>query len=426
MKAVTLDGYSYRPDSQPVDKNIPEADALPEALRQNETAQVYYKLPMYKALDKWLPAYIRQRLRPYRFSEGIVDVCFCICDHFEPFHDARRDEALARVDRWLEEYPRLVGEFRDADGRPPQHTFFYPIEQMDEEILEKLTKLTSAGYGEVEIHLHHDEDTAEALTTKLEEGKAELAHHGFLSHDPNGNLRYGFIHGDWALDNSHPSGRHCGVRNELSVLCDTGCYADFTMPSVPSSTQTRTINSLYYATPSMKPKSHDTGEHMQVWENAPARPAWTQGKRQRLVLVQGPLGLDWRRRKLGLLPRIERGDLTGINPPTANRLRIWLDAGIHVHGQPQWLFVKLYTHGGLPQNMTTLLGQTMSDFHRHLTTEYNDGTQFRLHYVTARELVNIAHAAELKRTGNPNPFRDFFYSRERRADPAGHQRHAFD
>src|SRR5258707_498316 len=71
---------------------------------------------------------------------------------------------------------------------------------------------------------------------------------------------YAFIHGNWALDNSRPDGRWCGINNELDVLRETGCFADFTLPSAPSPCQTSTINRIYYAVDDPKrPKSHDTG-----------------------------------------------------------------------------------------------------------------------------------------------------------------------
>ncbi len=84
---------------------------------------------------------------------------------------------------------------------------------------------------------------------------------GLLSrYRDTGELAYGFVHGNWALDNSHPEGRACGVNDELTILRETGCFADFTMPSAPSPTQTRKINSIYYAVDDPgKPKSHDWG-----------------------------------------------------------------------------------------------------------------------------------------------------------------------
>src|SRR6185295_20200238 len=89
----------------------------------------------------------------------------------------------ARVAPWLEHLPRIAEEFRDADGRPPQHTFFYPEEEYHPEHLDALANLCGRGLGEVEIHLHHDGDTADGLRDKLERFKSRLAGHGLLCRD---------------------------------------------------------------------------------------------------------------------------------------------------------------------------------------------------------------------------------------------------
>jgi hypothetical protein len=355
---------------------------------------------MIKALDLWLPAYLR---RPRRAAPpGVTDIMLAVCDHFEPLHDADKATALARIRRWQREFPPLIEKFRDADGIRPRHTFFYPVEQYDADIVAELAKLCQLCGGEVELHLHHDHDTAERLREKLERGKADLARHGLLARDGDGNVRYGFIHGNWALANSHPQGRSCGVTNELTVLAETGCYADFTMPSAPDPTQTRVINSLYYATDHGRAKSHDSGELVR----ANAKPKTPNPK---LLLVQGPLGLNWERRKFGLLPRIENGEVTGANPPGPERMRIWTRLGIQVEGQPNWIYIKLHTHGGIERDMATLLAEPMHQFFEHLTTTYNDGKKYRLHFVTAREMVNIIHAAEDGHTGNAGTFRNHRY-----------------
>ncbi len=365
---------------------------------------------MYKALDLWLPAYLRQCRPPA--AKGVTDFLLCVCDHFEPFHATDKAGALARLEHWQREFPRLIQPFEDADGTRPRHTFFYPIEQYDAEVMAALAELCRRCDGEVEIHLHHDRDTPEHLRETLERGKRELAGHGLLSCDAAGQVRYGFIHGNWALDNSHPQGRHCGVTNELSVLRETGCFGDFTMPSAPDPTQTRIINRLYYARGGDTPKSHDTGTPATV-KPAANRPPVTvhaaTGNREELLLVQGPLGLNWERRKLGFLPRIENGDLTGNNPPRLDRMRVWHRLGIHVAGRPEWVFIKLHTHGAIPENSGMLLGEPMRQFHQQLLAHYNDGRRFRLHYVSARELVNILHAAEEDHHGNPGQFRDYRY-----------------
>src|SRR5262249_49790535 len=187
----------------------------------------------------------------------------CIADHYEPkLGQPSRAVADGRVERWVADYPRLFGDFRDSDGRPPRHSFFFPQEEYEPHHLDALAGLCRAGFGEVEVHLHHDHDTAEGLREKLLSFKQILAErHGLLAQDrQTGALAYGFIHGNWALGNSRPDGRWCGVNNELDVLRETGCYADFTLPSAPSPTQTRKSNSIYYAqSDPHRPKSHDTG-----------------------------------------------------------------------------------------------------------------------------------------------------------------------
>lgn len=359
---------------------------------------------MYKALDLWLPTYLRQRR--HMNPAGATHILLAVCDHFEPTRGADKPTALERICRWKREFPPLIKPFHDVDQQSPRHTFFFPIERYDPDILTELTDLCHLCHGEVEVHLHHNHDTPAGLRVQLERGKENLARHGLLAQDAARNIRYGFIHGNWALNDSHPEGRHCGVPNELGILHETGCYADFTMPSAPDPTQTHIINSIYYASDGKGRKSHDTGTPARVVScdtSCPSRLA------SHLLLVQGPLGLNWERRKWGGVPRIENGDLSGSNPPTLDRIRIWIRLGIHVQGRPDWVFIKLHTHGCNPQNMATLLADPMRRFYDHLLGHYNDGKTFSVHFVTAREMVNIIHAAEDGCSGDPGKFRDYCY-----------------
>jgi hypothetical protein len=164
---------------------------------------------------RWLPAYLREirRRRLPRHDED-VHLLLCVADHYEPkMGGADRARALSRVETWLREYPRRFGGFRDSDGRPPRHTFFFPIEEYEPEYLDRLAELCRAGYGEVEVHLHHDRDSADNLRRRLAEFKELLARqHGLLArHRDTGGITYGFIHGNWALCNSRPDGRWCGA-----------------------------------------------------------------------------------------------------------------------------------------------------------------------------------------------------------------------
>ncbi len=368
---------------------------------------------MIKALDIWLPAW-KRRTETHEHILGVRHIMIAVCDHFEPFHGVGQSEAMRRVETWQREWPQLVQEFRDADGVGPRHTFFYPIEQYDAGVVSQLADLHRTTAAETEIHLHHENDTAENLRRTLEQAKERLAGHGLLSRDDAGALRFGFVHGNWALDNSHPQGRHCGVRNELAVLQESGCYADFTLPSAPHRTQTRTINQLYYARGTESPKSHDAGRRVR----AEREPRTVREKE--LLIVQGALALDWQRKKFGVLPRIENSDLTALNPPTAERMRLWLDCRISVESRPNWLFVKLHTHGAKPENTRMLLGEPMRAFFRSLAAWSARDESVRFHYVTARELVNILHAAESGHSGDPGQFRDYRYRPVTADHPASH------
>ncbi len=323
-----------------------------------------------------------------------MHVLLCVADHFEPLWGNPGERvARERVTNWVDGYPQLMDSFRDSDGRPPRHSFFFPIDQYRADHVDALAKLCRRGFGEVEIHLHHDHDTAENLRHTLTTYASILAgKHGLLGRDKSGRLAYGFIHGNWALDNARPDGRWCGVDNELDILRETGCYADFTLPSAPSPTQTRMINSIYYAVDDpCRAKSHDHG----VRVGTSPRP------RDSLMLIQGPLLLDWRRRKL------ENGCLQASQPPSMARLDRWIDAQVTVPQRPDWVFVKLHTHGAPEANQRVLLGEPMVEFHRQLAERAKRDDRFAYHYVTAREMYNLARAAEAGYDGEIRDALDF-------------------
>jgi hypothetical protein len=360
-----------------------------------------------RGLHRWLLPYLltsqqRQMPRPGQS----VHLLLAICDHYEPLARDTMDLAKRRVNQWLEEYPRLYSRFRDTDGMHPQHSFFYPAEEYHPELLDVITRLCRHAdgnrYGEVEIHLHHDRDTADNLRKTLLDFKQTLAtRHGCLSRDKeSGEISYGFIHGNWALDNARSDGRMCGVNNELDVLRETGCYADFTLPSSPSETQTRKINSIYWAVDDPhRPKSHNTGFDLGT----------IQRPERALLMIQGPLLLNWKRRKFGMIPKVENSCLQKNQPPDADRLDLWLRARICLPMQPNWYFVKLHTHGAKEPNQDVLLGEPMVRFHELLQARAERDPLFKFHYVTAREMANLALAVVDGKSENVNLARSYRY-----------------
>jgi len=386
---------------------------------------------MYKAADKWLLPWFQSVLRRPRNTPHPVHILFAVCDHYEPLSPYGRQPhrvGVKRTNRWRSEYPRVVSSFRDADGRPPQHTFFFPEEEFAPDFMEPLCELCAAGFGEVEIHLHHDRDTAAGMREKILRFR-DLLHerYGLLGCDAAGRPRYGFIHGNWALCNPFPDGRHCGVDREASLLVDCGCYADFTFPSTPSPTQPRVVNSIYCIHDDLKcrRRPYDYGRELRVGDPLPAgcglRPRSEAAGAVRLpgsvqeadgppelLLIQGPLALNWRWRKWGVLPRIEHADLCSSNPPSELRLALWIRQWIHVRGRPDRIFIKLHCHGCREENADVLLGPPMQHLHRVLTTQYNDGVHFVLHYVTAREMANIVLGTQQGVVGAVQQMRDLF------------------
>jgi hypothetical protein len=358
---------------------------------------------------RWLPAYVGQHFMLLRFDVRPVHLIIAVADHFEPsirpdvpgaFAD--RHEQERRLEKWCRQYPAAVGPWPDDDGKPFRHTYFYPAEQYDAALIDHLEKHCRAGWGEVEIHLHHGvhvPDNAENTRHAILEFRDALAAHGCLSQlDGNGPPRYAFVHGNWALANS-ARGRFCGVDDEMKILAETGCYADFTLPSAPSPAQVSKINSLYECgAPLDEPVPHRRGRNLQCGRAPKIFP----------LMIQGPLMLNLGRQKHRWpFPGIENGELTTANPPTMERLRLWQQAAITVHGRPEWLFIKLHCHGMDPRDEQAMLGSPIQQFLRELVGRPQRQDEYLVHFVTAREMVNIVLAACDGHSGNPGLYRDY-------------------
>ncbi len=318
---------------------------------------------------------------------------FALCDHYEPLW-GRAPEGVgrARVDTWVERYASL-SSFRDSNGRPPRHGWFFPGEEYRPYFLDRLADLSRAGFGEVEYHLHHDGDTADTVAPRIEEHLKTFAEHGHLSRGKKGGFQWAFIHGNWSLANGRPDRKWCGVDDELLMLHRLGCYVDLTFPSAPDPCQPDKVNQIYWPTGDLsKRRSYEHGTRAKVGESFD----------DRLLMITGPLALAPKGR-FGV--RLENGALTGDDPPTASRVDTWVAQGIHVEGRPEWVFIKVHTHGAIENTAAALLGEGGRNMHSALAEHVRRGNS--LHYVTAREMFNVARAAMDGKTGDPSAYFDY-------------------
>ena len=355
-----------------------------------------FRQALSKELHLWIGGWLRDRALKAALphAEGPRHLLFGVCDHFEPLHGrAPREVALARVRAWQQGLPALARPFRDASGRPPRHTFFYPGEEYDPALVDPVARLVGAGLAEVEVHLHHDGDTRASLRERLLGTLGALGAHGLIPRDDTGPA-WSFVHGNWSLANGRRDGRWCGVDDELRLLHELGCYADFTFPSAPDPCQPAVVNAIYYPRDASRRRAYDSAEPVRVGS----------AKRRSVLLVQGPLAIARRAAGCGL--RIEAAALSSGDPPSGARLATWIDQRVHVRGRPEWTFVKVHAHGAPEKNARVMLGEPMAALHRALADLASRGI-WRVHYVTAREMYNVARAAMDGMGGSPDAYFDY-------------------
>jgi hypothetical protein len=296
------------------------------------------RLPRHAEL--WLPGYLGSRLRAGAPPER-ARLWVSIADHWEPYWERPSDDiAKERVATWVKHWPEIALRHADSTGRPPQYTFYYPQEEYRPAFLDALAELKRAGVADVDVHIHHNCEGEQNFLDRMSGFIETLTtRHGLLRRH-NGRTVFGFIHGNWALDNSRPNGSWCGLNNEITLLRDLGCYADFTMPSGDSPTQARTVNSIYWVDDDpMHPRSYDYGRPVR-----PGKPGSGD-----LLMITGPFGLRWTER---LLPRIEKGEIAYQDLPTPYRVKRWLELAPRIGRD---IFLKLYSHGAQERNSAPML-----------------------------------------------------------------------
>jgi hypothetical protein len=327
----------------------------------------------------WLWPYLKDRLKNGSRSVKPKRAWVAITDHYEPMgQGASIETALNRVAEWRDKWPRIADDApRDSKGQRPQYSFFYPQEEYRRDLLDGIAEMVREGVGDVEVHLHHHNEKRECFIQKVTEFCRRLTNDHGLLRQQDGRTIFGFIHGNWALDNSRPDGELCGLNGEIALLRDLGCYADFTMPSVPSATQGRIVNKIYWCTNNQdnRPRSFDHGIEATV----------RGGKQGDLLMITGPLGIRFGSR---LLPRVETGEVAHYDPPTPSRARQWFDLAPSI-GQD--IFIKLYTHGGAELNLKSLLNGGLANLYSFLAEEAIR-SDIEIHWVTAWQMYQAANA----------------------------------
>lgn len=327
----------------------------------------------------WLAPYLKDRLRRVARAVKPKRAWVMVGDHYEPLgRSPSLDRALEKVAEWRDKWPRIAEDApKDAAGQRPQYSFFYPQEEYRRDLLEGIAEIVRLGVADVEVHLHHDDEKRDTFIQKVTEFCRRLrGDHGLLR-QRDGQTVFGFIHGNWALDNSRPDGKRCGLNGEIALLRDLGCYADFTMPSAPSPTQGRVLNQVYWCTSNAdgRPRSFDRGIEATVGG----------GRQGDLLMITGPLGMRFGER---IMPRLETGEMAGYDLASPERVRRWFDLAPMVGSD---LFLKLYTHGADDRNIDALLDHGLAELFR-LTAAEAERRKIELHWATAWQMYQAVDA----------------------------------
>ena len=338
---------------------------------------------------RWLPTYWRHMRSVKGHTLGQEShVVLTFVDHFEPSRRAGQ-KGVDDVEAWCQRYAESVRGFTDSDGRQLQHTWFYRFDYPNDDCMKHIARAVWDGLGEIEFHLHHGHDTRESFARTIDEGLSWFSRWGAMTgFCENLPRRFAYIAGNWALDNGQGDDSKSGVNDEIGVLAGSGCYADFTFPAFGEKSQPRQVNSIYYAKAGPAAKSYDTGVPL-------SKGSTSDGD---LLIFQGPILMDFRG---GV---VDYGAFESYAPYEKDRIRNWLRSRVHVQGQPQWIFIKIHTHG--MQSREAVLGAQLQQMLTDVEAVASE-TGAHFHFATAREAYNIAMAAAEGQGGDPGKYRDW-------------------
>jgi hypothetical protein len=276
---------------------------------------------------------------------------------------------------------------------PPKVTIFYPPSDLPKTDDTALLAFCRATGSEIELQAQRHTGESHDSLVSLTRAREELRERHLLSTDESGAAVF-------ALHSSAP--QNFGTQGSLRgchLLRAAGCYARFTKAPLRSRKEKLPLPRIYYRSADELPRSRRVRSDREI-RNASS---------DELLTIEQPITVDWSRRRLGLLPRLESGCISSDNAGSVHHLRMWMDCRITLEGRPNWLFVTLpvQCRTGAPSASTEVLRRF-----KEMTSQVAAADRaLRFHYVTARELVNIVHAAEAGHSGDPAQFRDFRYRR---------------
>lgn len=290
----------------------------------------------------------------------------------------------------LETFASLASEHIDSDSRKFQLTFACSGRNSDSTTLHMLTEFCRRELGEVEYLIPWDFSSEASMREKLEQGLRRFNSYGWMS-TVGSEVRFAVVR-----ERNSGDRRETDLWRQVSVLSDLGCYADMSFPGVRSSWPQSRVNTMFMVTSADYEPRNESDELM----------AGRLGKGG-LLVIKGPSLIDWTDWRFTLKPYVEDGHLSPEAPPDPGRVDSWIRANVHVIGQPNWIFVKL-TIGGLNDAASAQsLRHSLDRSLMYLEEICNDNEMYRLHYVTAREVYNVAMAAQAFKGGNAGLFRDY-------------------
>src|SRR5207245_4629809 len=104
----------------------------------------------------WVPGYAWQRIWRRRPKGNPLHLIIALADHFEPSFLPENPSGFApvgvqeqRLEEWCQIYPKVFDRWRDSSGFPFVHTYFYPAEQYEHILVERLAEHCLCGWGDI-------------------------------------------------------------------------------------------------------------------------------------------------------------------------------------------------------------------------------------------------------------------------------------